>query len=112
MICIAASLGEHRIRELNDEINKLVRNKHYWEIRIRELGGSDYKKGRTQFYEIEGKELPGAPNYKYYGAASELPGVRELFAELEERADNRKNNKLVVNLVACIPLTLSFPVLV
>lgn len=55
-----ASLGEFKIREMNDEINKSMRQKHFWEIRIRELGGGDVKKGR-QFYEVEGKELPGAP---------------------------------------------------
>lgn len=36
------SLDEHRIRELNDEINKLLREKHHWEKRIRDLGGADY----------------------------------------------------------------------
>lgn len=54
-----ASLGEHRIRELNDEINKKMRTKHYWELRIRELGGGDYKRGKSH-YDIEGKELPRA----------------------------------------------------
>ena len=62
-------MGEHRIRELNDEINKHMRQKHYWEIRIRELGGSDFRGARKQFYDIEGRELPGAPHYKYYGVA-------------------------------------------
>jgi hypothetical protein len=57
------------VRELNDEINKHMRQKHYWEIRIRELGGSDYRGGKKQFYDVEGKELPGAPHYKYYGVA-------------------------------------------
>lgn len=38
----------------------------------------------------DGKELPGAPNYKYYGAAKNLPGVRELFAELEETAEKKR----------------------
>jgi pre-mRNA-splicing factor ISY1 len=28
-------LGEHRIRDLNDEINKLLREKRHWERRIR-----------------------------------------------------------------------------
>uniref|UniRef100_A0A7S3M565 Pre-mRNA-splicing factor ISY1 n=2 Tax=Spumella elongata TaxID=89044 RepID=A0A7S3M565_9STRA len=86
-----ASLGEHRIREMNDEINKMMRQKHHWEVRIRELGG-DVQKGR-QFYDIEGKELPGAPGYKYYGAAKELPGVRELFAEGEEEVHSRRNKR-------------------
>ncbi len=88
-IVITASLGEHRIRELNDEINKHMRQKHYWEIRIRELGGGDYKNTMGS-YDIEGVELPGAANYKYYGAAKDLPGVRELFAEFEERLQQKR----------------------
>ena len=86
-----ASLGEHRIRELNDEINKMMRQKHHWEMRIRELGGSDFK--GKQVYDVEGKELPGAPGYKYYGAAKELPGVRELFAEQEEFEEQRRKRR-------------------
>lgn len=30
-----AGLGEHKIRSLNDEINKLIREKTLWEDRIR-----------------------------------------------------------------------------
>jgi pre-mRNA-splicing factor ISY1 len=71
-----ASLGEHRIRELNDDINGLMKKKHYWEIRIRELGGGDFKSRGRQLVDIEGKEIPGVPGYRYYGAAKELPGVR------------------------------------
>lgn len=37
-----AGLGEFRIRDLNDEINKLLREKRHWEDRIKELGGPDY----------------------------------------------------------------------
>ena len=28
---------------------------------------------------VEGKEVPGNKGYKYFGAAKDLPGVRELF---------------------------------
>lgn len=84
-----ASLGEHRIREINDDINKKMKTKHYWDIKIRELGGVDAKKVRG-FYDIEGKELPGVPGYKYYGLAKELPGIRELFAEEEDMIKERK----------------------
>lgn len=35
-------MGEFRIRDLNDEINKLLREKGHWEYRIKELGGPDY----------------------------------------------------------------------
>jgi hypothetical protein len=52
-----ASLGEHRIRELNDEINKFMRQKNYWEKRIRELGGGDYHNMKRQISDV-GKSLP------------------------------------------------------
>lgn len=38
-----AGLGEHRIRDLNDQINRLLREKRNWEQRIKELGGTDFK---------------------------------------------------------------------
>ena len=38
-----ATIGEHRIRDLNDEINTLIKEKEKWEERIRELGGPDYR---------------------------------------------------------------------
>lgn len=41
-------LGEFRIRDLNDEINKLLRVKQAWEYRIRELGGIDYRLGKPK----------------------------------------------------------------
>ena len=34
-----AGLGEHRIRDINDTINKLLREKYHWQKRIKELGG-------------------------------------------------------------------------
>ena len=92
------SLGEHRIRELNDEINKLMSKKHHWEVRIRELGGSDYARIKSAIFDVEGKALPGAPNYKYYGAAKDLPGVRELFDEEAEFYTSRKANKVNQNI--------------
>ncbi|XP_072576276.1 pre-mRNA-splicing factor ISY1 homolog isoform X1 [Vulpes vulpes] len=156
-----AGLGEFRIRDLNDEINKLLREKGHWEVRIKELGGPDYgshrqrererqrhrqrekqapctgsptwdsipglqdralgqrqapnhcatqgslsaiilkyickhgnsgledrihflfflpnKKVGPKMLDHEGKEVPGNRGYKYFGAAKDLPGVRELF---------------------------------
>jgi len=76
-----AGLGEFRIRDLNDEINKLLREKRHWEDRIVELGGPDYAKVGPKMLDSEGKELPGNRGYKYFGAAKELPGVRELFEQ-------------------------------
>lgn len=36
-------LEEFKIRDLNDEINKLLRVKYAWENRIKVLGGPDYR---------------------------------------------------------------------
>uniref|UniRef100_A0AAQ4PEA5 Pre-mRNA-splicing factor ISY1 homolog n=1 Tax=Gasterosteus aculeatus aculeatus TaxID=481459 RepID=A0AAQ4PEA5_GASAC len=74
-----AGLGEFKIRDLNDEINKLLREKGHWEVRIKELRGPDYKRVGPRMLDHEGKEVPGNRGYKYFGAARDLPGVRELF---------------------------------
>lgn len=76
-----AGLGEFRIRDLNDEINKLLREKGHWETRIKELGGPDFSKVGPKMLDHEGKEVPGNRGYKYFGAAKDLPGVRELFEQ-------------------------------
>jgi len=76
-----AGLGEFRIRDLNDQINKLLREKKHWENRIRELGGRSYSSRGPKMLDREGKEVPGNRGYKYFGAARDLPGVRELFEE-------------------------------
>ncbi|XP_056591194.1 pre-mRNA-splicing factor ISY1 homolog [Triplophysa dalaica] len=74
-----AGLGEFKIRDMNDEINKLLREKGHWEVRIKELGGPDYRRFGPRMLDHEGKEVPGNRGYKYFGAAKDLPGVRELF---------------------------------
>ncbi|XP_049590318.1 pre-mRNA-splicing factor ISY1 homolog isoform X4 [Syngnathus scovelli] len=84
-----AGLGEFKIRDLNDEINKLLREKRHWEYRIRELGGSDYKRFGPRMLDHEGRAVPGNRGYKYFGAARDLPGVRELF-EKEPAPELRK----------------------
>ncbi|KAF2358415.1 Pre-mRNA-splicing factor Isy1 [Trinorchestia longiramus] len=84
-----AGLGEFRIRDLNDEINKLLREKGHWEVRIRELGGPDYSVSGPKLFGSDGQEIPGNRGYMYFGAAKELPGVRELF-EQEPAAPPRR----------------------
>lgn len=74
-----AGLGEFRIRAMNDEINQLLNNKRQWEERIKQLGGQDYRKKEQKYYDADGQELPGSGGYRYFGAAKDLPGVRELF---------------------------------
>ncbi|PNT68989.1 hypothetical protein BRADI_3g48020v3 [Brachypodium distachyon] len=80
-------LGEHRLRDLNDEINKLLRERGHWERRILELGGRDYARSSNAplMTDLDGNivAIPNpsgrGPGYRYFGAAKKLPGVRELF---------------------------------
>ncbi|PWA13877.1 hypothetical protein CCH79_00019185 [Gambusia affinis] len=90
-----AGLGEFRIRDLNDEINKLLREKGHWEVRIKELGGPDYRRFGPRMLDHEGKEVPGNRGYKYFGAARDLPGVRELFETDPTPAQRKTRGELM-----------------
>lgn len=83
-------LGEYRIRDLNDDINKKQREKRHWQDRIKDLGGPDYKVVGPRMLDHEGKEVPGERGYKYYGAARDLPGVRELFHSEVQTKEKKK----------------------
>ncbi|KAF7129417.1 hypothetical protein RHSIM_Rhsim10G0141700 [Rhododendron simsii] len=88
-------LGEHRLRDLNDEINKLIREKVHWERRIIELGGPNYTKQSAKMTDLDGNivDVPNpsgrGPGYRYFGAAKKLPGVRELFEKPPELRKRR-----------------------
>jgi len=88
-----AALGEHRIRDLNDEINKELREKAYWEDQIKTLGGPDHKANAPKDTESYGAELASHSGYKYFGAAKDLPGVRELFEATDVPEAPRKTRK-------------------
>ncbi|GAA6041270.1 hypothetical protein JCM8097_001307 [Rhodosporidiobolus ruineniae] len=75
-----AGLTDYEIRDLNDQINKLLREKFHWENQIIALGGANYKRAAGTTTDADGREVPGQRGYKYFGRAKELPGVRELFA--------------------------------
>lgn len=80
------SLSDFQIRDLNDEINKLMREKWVWELQIRNLGGPDYTRGRGRVYDDEGRGIPGGgKGYRYFGRARELPGVKEMFEAATRR---------------------------
>ncbi|RKF83210.1 Pre-mRNA-splicing factor ISY1 [Golovinomyces cichoracearum] len=85
------SLSDFMVRDLNDEINKLMREKHMWEVQIRNLGGPNYMRGGGKVYDDEGREIPGSgKGYRYFGRARELPGVKEMF---EAAANSLKPEK-------------------
>ena len=46
-----------KIREMNDDINKLFKEKNDWEDRIKYLGGEDYKKSTPKNFDSEGYEV-------------------------------------------------------
>ncbi|KAF2975584.1 hypothetical protein EK904_010856 [Melospiza melodia maxima] len=92
-----AALLEFRIWDLNDEINKLLREKGHWEYRIKELGGPDFARIGLKMLDHEGKEVPGDRGCKYFEAAKDLPGVREIFERnpLQEVRRWRKKTSMV-----------------
>lgn len=99
-----AGLGEHRLRDLNDEINKLIREKSHWERRILELGGPNYISQGRRIADGDGKE--GAADeqkgqgYRYFGAAKQLPGVKELFDKPAARTVRRTRHQMNKNIDA------------
>ncbi|CAD7938118.1 unnamed protein product [Amoebophrya sp. A25] len=82
-----ATLPEAEIRDLNDDINKLLKEREYWIARIKELGGEDLSTSYKPS-ELDGQELYAHSGYKYFGAAKDLPNVRELFEQ--QHADDQK----------------------
>ncbi|UKJ90684.2 hypothetical protein MACJ_001618 [Theileria orientalis] len=83
-----ASLGEFVVRDLNDEINRLIGIRKHWDDRIIELGGTDYRKLSANLESNYGSELKvGGSGYKYFGAAKNLPGVRELFEQQQKELE-------------------------
>ncbi|KAK4695411.1 pre-mRNA-splicing factor ISY1, partial [Phenoliferia sp. Uapishka_3] len=58
-------LTDYEVRDLNDEINKLLREKHHWENQIIALGGANYKRAAGKMTDAGGKEVPGARGYKF-----------------------------------------------
>jgi len=74
-----AGLTDYEVRDLNDEINKLLREKMHWENQIINLGGANYRRVGSSTFDGAGRSAPGQRGYKYFGRAKELPGVKELF---------------------------------
>ncbi|SPO22357.1 related to pre-mRNA splicing factor [Ustilago trichophora] len=74
-------LTDYEVRDLNDEINKLLREKVHWENQILHLGGANYRRGGVPSM-LGGDEgiKAGRGGYKYFGRAKDLPGVKELFS--------------------------------
>ena len=58
-----AGLTDYEVRDLNDEINRLMREKRHWENQIVALGGANYRRN-VAMLDDDGKEVPGTKGYK------------------------------------------------
>ncbi|KIJ64918.1 hypothetical protein HYDPIDRAFT_132128 [Hydnomerulius pinastri MD-312] len=87
-----SGLTDYEVRDLNDEINKLMREKRHWENQIIALGGANYRRN-VAMLDDDGKEVPGTKGYKYFGRAKDLPGIRELF-ESRKKDEDEENQTL------------------
>jgi pre-mRNA-splicing factor ISY1 len=82
------ALSDYQIRDINDELNKLFKEKWQWEMRIRELGGPNYMRGGGKMVDDEGRVIEGGgKGYRYFGRARELPGVKELFEAATQKPE-------------------------
>lgn len=75
--------NDYQVRDLNDELNKLYKEKRAWEYHIRDLGGQDYILS-SQSDGLTGVEVNG---YRYFGRAKDLPDIKKI---LEDRRQSKK----------------------
>ena len=94
-------LEEHKVRDLNDAINKLMREKGHWERQIKSLGGPDYfRTAPAALHGDDSEEVVPGKGYRYYGAAKKLPGVREMFAKPPPERQKRTRHEMMKNVDA------------
>lgn len=89
----SVGLTDYEVRDLNDEINHLLREKNHWENQIIALGGANYKRGIRSMLDDSGREIPGTRGYKYFGRAKDLPGVKELLSRSVEQAEEAQEGR-------------------
>lgn len=61
---VSVTMTDYEIRDLNDEINSLMREKRHWENQIVALGGANYKRAAGAMLDDDGREVPGTRGYK------------------------------------------------
>lgn len=88
------ALSDFQVRDVNDELNRLFREKWQWEMRIRELGGPNYMRGGQRMVDEEGRVIEGGgKGYRYFGRARELPGVKELFEAAKQPKEDEDSKR-------------------
>ena len=87
-------LTDYEVRDLNDEINHLFREKGQWERQIAALGGANYRTGVPRILDDHGEEIPGMRGYRYYGRAKDLPGVKEHLNPVTLQEEGKESSKV------------------
>lgn len=81
-------LNEIQVRDLNDDINKKVKERRAWEHHIKRLGGADHLKHNAD----PGVEVAGV---RYYGRARELPDVKQVLeAQHRSKVESHAKRRL------------------
>ena len=62
------------------------------------MGGPDHRRLSAKLYDTQGVDLPGSGGYKYFGAAKDLPGVRELFFKEVPYEPKKSRSELYKNI--------------
>lgn len=79
-----ASLDDATIRSLNDDLNRMIRERHEWDATLRALGHTE--RDKTIKWGDDLLPEPGNTHgYYYFGRAKELPGVKELLNPRKEQ---------------------------
>lgn len=86
------SKTESDIRQINDELNKLFKEKRAWEHHVKALGGPDYLKYGANM-ENTGENDPYNNGYRYYGRAKELSDVKQLLAAKRRKLEPKNDPK-------------------
>lgn len=87
-------LTEYQVRDINDTLNRLLRERRAWEYRIKQLGGPDYTSGTTTTAGGSGDtDTVTVKGYKYFGRARELPDVVQLLQEAETEKKRRRTGQ-------------------
>lgn len=89
-----AFINEYEIRDLNDKLNALMREKRSWEHQIKYLGGSDYLQMSSLNNDRSSILIKGQ---RYFGRARELPDIKALIKLKREEENRQKKIKAKVN---------------
>lgn len=86
---------ESNLRLLNDNLNRLYKEKRAWEYHIRKLGGPDY----FSHGGIPIASLVSVDGYRYFGRTRDLPDIKQLLAKQQAHKSRTRNSTEVVTSV-------------